>query len=309
MPDNKIFYIAVTGFFITAAQSLYIFLSGDAACLNEGCSVVESMILISPLPFNLLGSCYFLGLSLSSFLEKRQPLFKFFLETGLWAGLAAEGCLLAFQAVVAKTFCSYCLIIFSLIFLMNCLRGLRHFFTGVLIACVQAGIFIVLQPGSLESGISNNQLSLNSGTFAVKTCDQVSRRLYLIFSEKCPHCQNVLNTLKGCSKCEVHFNPIARVSQTTLPGLETVEDFQPEVNKRALKLLNIHSIPVLVVQTSDGFRFIKGDSAIIQFIEKECFSSIDPFSQSDSCDPFFKEKDQVPESGCGLEQEVCSGGY
>lgn len=36
-------------------QVIYISLSGEAACLNQGCEIVESLTTIPPLYFNLIG--------------------------------------------------------------------------------------------------------------------------------------------------------------------------------------------------------------------------------------------------------------
>jgi uncharacterized membrane protein len=302
MPDKKILTTALTGLFLTAGQTIYIIANGDAACLNAGCAVVENLIAAPPLLFNILGILYFLTVAISMLLATKQPFFDWLVTILLMGGMITEGSLLAFQSVVAGAFCSYCLAVCLLIILMNLFRGKRHFATGMAMALLQAGMFVMLQPADRSFRPDSGDLSLTSGTYAVKTCSHTSRRLFLIFSEKCPHCQNVLVSLRGCSKCEVHFNPVARTESEILPGLEKITDFNPAINRRALRILGIDEIPVLVAQNPDGYRFIRGEKNIIDYIKKECSGVEDPFSPTGGID-FLTPADGFSNQGCSMEKE------
>lgn len=306
MLNKKIIISSLTGLIVTLCQVAYIIIYGDAACLNDGCAVVENLIPVPPLPFNLLGAGYFLAVTLSAFLEKRFYLFTDLIDILLLGGMVTEGSLIAFQVFVAGTFCSYCLLICAVIVIMNIFRGKKHFITGLSLAIIEASVFIMLnvfimlQP--VKSDLNFNDLSLTSGTYAVKTCSHTSKRVFLIFSEKCPHCKKVLAALKGCSKCEVHFNPIAKTEREILPGLEKVPDFNPEINRYALHLLDIMEIPVLVVQNSDGYRFIRGADGIIRFIETECSGIEDPFSDKGGFD-FLTPAPEFESQGCSITED------
>ncbi len=114
-------------------------------------------------------------------------------------------------------------------------------------------------------------LTLDDGTFAIRSCSEPEKRLYLLFSEDCPHCKNVLRALQGCTRCEFHFNPVSRIDSLMLPDIQPNPSYKPEVNVITLKMLGINAIPVLIDKRDDGMIFVKGDKNIIEYIEKSCF--------------------------------------
>jgi len=61
------------------------------------------------------------------------------------------------------------------------------------------------------------------------------------------------------------------VDRDLLPGLLPIEDFRPDVNIMALKLFGINSVPVIIERTETGFGIIKGDRAILKYINEKCF--------------------------------------
>ena len=85
-------FLALAAALLTAAQSAFILLRGDAFCLNEGCRVVEDLTRVPPLAVNLAGLVFFLtlfvGLRASGSLWRRLPRF---VAPLLLAGLAVEG--------------------------------------------------------------------------------------------------------------------------------------------------------------------------------------------------------------------------
>ena len=72
-------FLALAAALLTAAQSAFILLRGDAFCLNEGCRVVEDLTRVPPLAVNLAGLVFFLtlffGLRASGSLWRRLPRF------------------------------------------------------------------------------------------------------------------------------------------------------------------------------------------------------------------------------------------
>ncbi len=257
------------GLAIISFQIYHIKIEGQTLCLNHGCSVVEKLTLISPLLFNLLGLIYFIFLFLASLLSKRFRLFSNILNVLLIAGVAAEGILLSFQINIAQTFCAYCLLICGLILFILLFKEPRLFLLGIIIISVEVGISSILR----YQGISYpaESFSLDRGTYGIKTCSEPEKQLYLIFSQDCPHCKRVIEALKGCSRCEFHFNPITHIDRSVLPDLELQERYDPNINIMVLKLLDIGSIPVLIARDEDGMTFIRGDTNIIHYIGRVCF--------------------------------------
>ena len=136
--------------------------------------------------------------------------------------------------------------------------------------------------------------------FPISFSDPV-KQMYLVFSEDCPHCHKVIEALRGCTKCEFHFNPVKGINREVLPGLDHNEAYSPRINTMALKLSGIDTIPVLIARNVDGLTFIRGEKNIITFIQNTCFqatSSIDPqkapshgsrrFPSRDTCRIFFR---------------------
>ncbi len=126
-------FLALAAALLTAAQSAFILLRGDAFCLNEGCRVVEDLTRVPPLVVNLAGLVFFLalifGLRASGSLRRRLPRF---VAPLLLAGLAVEGVLFGFQLFVAEAFCSYCLAVLGAVVALNLLLGARQAAHGLL---------------------------------------------------------------------------------------------------------------------------------------------------------------------------------
>ena len=249
-------------------QSLLLFVRERALCLNQGCAVVEELLRIPPLWFNLLGAVFFLLLFLLSLQGRRRGRLPCPLPLLLLAGAAAEGVLVAYQAFVVRTFCSYCLIIGTAILLLNILAGRRQVVTAATVFLVPLLLFSLLQFRPV--GPAETQLTLDNGTWGIKQCSSPRRLLYLIFSEKCPHCRRVLELLEGCTRCELRFNPVHAIDPDLLPGVRREEHFDPAVNVTTLKLLGIDTIPVLIEKQATGWRFIQGERQISRYLKENC---------------------------------------
>lgn len=263
-------WISLITCLVIGIQILMISLRGDAICLNEGCRIVERLTTIPPLYFNMIGLFYFLFLL---FLLHRRNLHR--AEgidwTGIFllSGMAIEGVLLAYQLWVAKVLCSYCLYIFIVIFSLNVLAGKPQWLKAASVVIAVNAIFLMLSFG--PSLVLSQGQSLLAGTYATSRCSDPSKELYLIFSEDCPHCQTVIQTLESCNSCDFHFNPIGHIQSLDLDEFEKSERFSPEINRVLLSLLGIETVPVLLVKNPDGYSFIHGEENIIRYIEKACF--------------------------------------
>lgn len=280
---------ALLGSLTVLVQTVAILISGEVLCLNGGCRITENLISLRPIYMNLAGFGYFQAVFWFGLLSRKRVWAVSFMPVLLLAGLGAEGVLIGFQTFVAHSFCSYCILIFVLIALMNACLGLRHFFAACVIFTMEFFLFSVLK---FDINRFQKKVGLDSGTYAVRQCNDPKKRLYLIFSEDCPHCKAVLDVLKTCSACEVHFNPVSRPKAGTLPGVEPFPDYNPDANRSILKLLGIYTVPVLIVENRDGLNFIRGQDSIINYIKEQCvahegagieFEPANPFSQQGVC--------------------------
>ena len=255
---------------IIAVQISLIFFSGRALCLNDGCGIAEKLTTVAPVYLNLSGFAYFLAVfwACRRFRPRTSPAFDW-LRLLLLIGLAVEGVLVSYQVFVIHALCSYCLIIFSFIVLLNILYGRQQIFLGIPLFASVLTAFTILNFGPTLLTLQNQ--TLISGTHAVKKCAQPIKQLYFFFSADCPHCKNVLKALENCNSCEFHFNPIDKINSLSIPELEYTPAYNPALNRLILSLVNIQTIPVLLVQNPDGLTFIKGEKNIIRFISQTCF--------------------------------------
>ncbi len=252
-------------------QVVLIQVRGEPFCLNTGCRVVEELVELNPMLFNLMGAAFFAACATAAFLARTRPVFFSLFRLLCLCGVAAEGVLLSYQAFVAGAWCSYCLMVFSAIVILNLLCGARQVLAGAAVLGVEIALFSLLNFNISTGNIQ--ELTLDNGTCAITRCAEPANTLYLIFSQDCPHCHRVIEALAGCSRCEFRFNPIKKISADLLPGTLPRQGCVPEINRLALNVLGIDAIPVLVVKRQNGYLFIKGDVEIINYIRNHCFSN------------------------------------
>ncbi|PXF60330.1 MAG: hypothetical protein C4B58_00370 [Deltaproteobacteria bacterium] len=281
-----VIYLSLLAFIIIIAQALLIVFKGEAFCVNEGCRIVEALTLIPPFYFNLLGAAYFFSIFCIAITTKYRSRTETLLRIVLISGLAAEGILLGYQIFVANAFCSYCLLILLLMVILNSLMDLRQLTFGLVTIVAQLVMFSLLNFDTAKDPLRG--LTLDNGTYAVRRCSDPLKQLYLIFSEDCPHCYKVIETLEGCTRCEFHFNPIKKIRADLLPGLNPNENFLPEINTAALRIFGIDTVPVLIAKDHDGLTFIQGDRNIINYIQNTCFREM-PLLDGNLGDPFETE--------------------
>ncbi|MFH2123348.1 MAG: hypothetical protein ABIJ50_07710 [Pseudomonadota bacterium] len=255
---------------LVMSQILIILFRGEAACFNQGCKIVENLIAIPPLYFNLVGFFYFQAVCWLFFMARRKgPLLLDLSRLFLLTGVAVEGVLIAYQMYVAGTFCAYCLILLAIVLLLNTLAGWKQSLAGI---SILAGIILISSMLSYgPTALLSRQKTINSGTYGTRTCANPQKELYLFFSADCPHCKNVLQALEGCSSCNFHFNPIEKLNDFDLKGTKRTASYDPELNKLLLKVLGIDSIPVLLEKNQSGFSLIKGEKQIIHYIQQACY--------------------------------------
>ena len=262
--------LALSASLVIAVQIIYILANGSAICPNGGCELVERLTSLSPLYFNILGLLYFQIIYWSLRFIKNRSLGGFEIPgLLLLAGLAAEGVLLAYQLFVAHVVCSYCILIFSFVIILNLVYDRKQLISGVtiLIAIIFSFSLLTWLPTRVSSQIN----SLEHGSYGVKSCAAPSKEIFLIFSSDCAHCINVINALDDCNSCDFYLNPVEKLDAFKVNGLELNASYSPEVNRLMLAILGIKEVPVLVVKNTNGFSFIKGEDNILNYVRRACF--------------------------------------
>lgn len=262
--------IALGAGVIVAIQTGIILFKGTALCPNAACELVEAQTTITPLGLNILGFVYFLTVFWMMRRQARSDQsVTNWVNLLLLAGLAAEAVLFSFQLFVVKAFCGYCLLILVLILAMNILSGTNQMWRGAaLTAAVLIG-FSVLRFNPVTASFQD--VSLEKGIYGTRTCVNPSKQIYLIFSEDCPHCIQVINALEGCNSCELHLNPIDPIDDSQFRGFKPNAAYSTQANRTILSMFGIDTIPVLLVENPDGFQFIRGTQRIIDYIHHACF--------------------------------------
>jgi len=289
---------------LTGVQAVLIVIGKDGICLNEGCKIVDTYPKVPPLFFNAAGCIFFLIL-FCCFIKGREgsEYWHRFAKLMLLAGLAAEAVLIFFQYSIVTAFCSYCLIIFSFIVLLNLLCGLRQFFSSMV---VFAAVFVMLLSLELRA-VSSSDLSLDGGSYAEIGEESDGAAHYLFFSETCEHCENVLSLIEENNSCNIRFNPIDQINHFSLPGSRLSAGYDSEVNITFLKSLNITEIPVLVAIGQEKVVVLKGEGGIKKFLNEHCRGEeeIDFSETSQATDSY---KDYIPglnqlEEGCSVDED------
>jgi hypothetical protein len=258
-------FVALLGSIITLVQIFLLANEKEGICLNSGCQVVDSLTTIPPIFLSVGGFFFFQAIFWGIWIAGKAGRSMRVVNVLLLAALAAEGVLLSFQHVVAQTFCSYCLIILSLVLLLNVLAGIRHALSGaVIFAAVLLGFGVLRFSGSPQP-LEN----LDAGTYAVLAGPEQEKK-YLFFSSTCKYCEQVIDSLKEGSDCGIRFNPIDEIREFALEEAEKQEVYDPAVNRALLQSFGLDQIPVLLVRGASGFQVIQGGGPIQHYLDERC---------------------------------------
>ena len=302
--------LSLIGCALTGLQTFLILYRGNGLCFNEGCEIVDSLSLLPPLYFNVVGFLFFLFISFGiSQARKGSELWQRFTSLLLLAAIAAEAVLICFQFFITEVFCSYCLIIFSLVVLANVFMGLRQIFRSIVIFSAVCMAFASLNFSSGQQA----DFSLDEGIFATYSAENSDRELYLFFSSSCPHCEDVIEVMKEGITCGVKFNPVDRIESLTFPNITIADSFQPQANVQYLKNLGITEVPAMASIEDSSITVLKGAKAIVSYLEQSCVVTATEVTTGDD---FQQETDRFsfPVSepdGCSVEEncEEPTGSY
>jgi glutaredoxin-related protein len=292
LANRLMLVVALGGSLLTLIQLLLLESGLDGICFSGGCEIVDSQTTIPPVFFNFFGLVFFQAVFWCAWAGRRSKELQFYVRILLLAGLAAEGVLVSFQYVVVEAFCTYCLIVFSLVILLNLLQGLHHAVTAAAIFVAVVVAFSTLQfkatiSGSSDSGIkdlgkgayavlpgeANKPMTikdLGKGAYAVLPGEANKPMTTLFFSSTCPHCEKVIKSFQQGATCTVNFNPVSKVTKFPLTTLVTNERYDVDVNKGFMKSLGQKGIPVLLVEQQKKIQLLSGGNAIMNFLDESC---------------------------------------
>jgi hypothetical protein len=301
--------ISLLAALLTAVQVYLLSRGEEAICLNDGCAVVDSLTKVSPLWFNLAGLCFFLTLFWLFIQGRRQRehLMKL-ARLLLLAALAAEAVLVFFQYSVARVFCSYCLIIFAVVVLLNLCCGFKQILRG---AVIFSAVFITCLSLQFTTPPSGKPADLDAGSMAVLRKASGGETLYLFFSSSCPHCENVIRSLDDGFACNLRFNPLERIDNFTVRNAERLKTYDPSVNRAFLKGVSIQEVPLLFINDGEEMRLLKGEKLIVEYLRKTCVppsGEISGVSQDPSLvKPFIPGLSGGGQDGCSVVSDCPPG--
>jgi thiol-disulfide isomerase/thioredoxin len=263
--------VALAGSLLTLVQIVLLESGLDGICFSEGCEIVDSQTTIQPVFFSFFGLVFFQAVFWCVWAGRRSKELQFYVRMLLLAGLAAEGVLVSFQYVVIEAFCTYCLIVFSLVVLLNLLHGLHHAVTAAAVFVAVVVAFSTLQFKATTSGSGDAGINgLGKGAYAVLPGEENKPKLALFFSSTCPHCERVIKSLQQGASCTISFNPVSKVTKFPLTTLATNEDYDISVNRTFMMSLGKKSIPVLLVEQQEQIQVLSGGNAIMNFLDDSC---------------------------------------
>ncbi|MDR3089208.1 MAG: vitamin K epoxide reductase family protein [Desulfobulbaceae bacterium] len=263
-------FVALAGLILTIAQIGYISRTGNALCINGGCAVVESLTNLPPIYVNLLGALFFLTMlilvQLAGGGKGGCDGHNFWSRAAgglLLAAMAIEGALLSFQLQVSRVWCSYCLMIFACVFLLNLSLGWRRFLRGL-----TALVAVIAASASLDYASSTTMSDSGSGSRAEISRPQAAIQTRLYFSAACPHCEEIIASLDENISCGVGFYPLEPVPELRIAEARNKAHYNPAVNRAMLQGLGIHEVPTLMATEVNEIRIITGKDAILAYLER-----------------------------------------
>lgn len=229
--------IYLAGFLLTVVELIF-HLQGKSVCASEGCRVVESFVKGGNIVLIIAGTLFFgflfllKAIKLENFIfdkERYKKTIEWIYSTVLIVALTVEGYFVGFQAFIIKEFCPFCLTVFSII-VMACLYRLfvkeRH---------EVAFAFVCFIAVFLATYVVNPALN-----------PMPKSERILIYSEKCPHCESVINFCK-----EINVD-VATVEAEKVAGI--------------IKSLNINQVPVLICDCNSEKKILIGEDKIKNYL-------------------------------------------
>lgn len=217
--------------FIYIAVETYAKLHHTSLCGTEGCELAGELLRYNSLYLNYFGGAGALFIMLFGWLSLRREGFERIFFITLYAAIAFESIMIAYQLLANPEPCIFCLGVYGALLTIALLSRWRYLLYGL-----PAIVALYLSMASLA--VTQNR--------ALITADGS----YLIHSESCPHCKKVKNYFAA------HDIPYQKIS---------IRDSNARF---FIKQLDINTIPVLIIKKGGLSTVLKGDRAIIGYYEQ-----------------------------------------
>jgi glutaredoxin len=210
----------------------YLKLQHTSLCGEVGCKLAGELLKFNALYLNYFGLAGVFALMIVGYRSLKSTFFETLFFMLLYAAIAFEATILAYQLIANPEPCIFCLGIFTSLLLIALFSHVKSF------------AFVITSVFAIFLGLSSVNISKNKAYISAPG-------LYLIQSETCSHCKKVK---KYFSKQGIHYTPIS----------------VKEVNPKAfLKFVDISTIPVLVIKERSDITVITGDKKIIAHFEAQ----------------------------------------
>ncbi len=249
----------------------------SSICESTGCKMAATLLNFNGIYLDFLGITAGMLMLVTAILWAKHEVFKPLFFVSLYSAIAFESVMIGFQVFANPEICKFCLGVYSLLLLTAFLTERRYllYATPAIIA-----IFAALSTLSIPKNMP------------IVTKDGI----YLIHSEKCPHCKKVKAFFKDEN---ISYNPIdisnpnARMSATTL---------------------GITQIPIAIIKKDNNIEILRGDRDIIEHFKKASKKEVSDNKEPESMNMPLRESDiyaNPDEGGCSLsplEESSCQKG-
>jgi glutaredoxin len=266
LPLLLILYIAI---------ETYAKLNHTSICSTTGCELAGELLRFNSLYLNYFGALGALAVAFFGWLSLKREGFETLFYITLYAAIAFESIMIAFQVLANPEPCIFCLGVYGGLLAIALFSSWRYLLYAI---PAIAALFISMASLTITQ---NRAMVTENGT-------------YLIHSESCPHCKNVKTYF------EEHAIDYQKLSVY-------------DVNTRFfIKQLDINSIPVLVIKDKLTTKVIKGDKAIIAYYETLNKSSKESGTEAEIPEDIYKAKDdgcsasviQQTDAGCSEDAAI-----
>ena len=250
---------------IYIAIETYAKLHHTSICGSTGCKLAGQLLNFPSLYLNFMGLAAVVGILILGWLSLKRPEWEKLFFIALYAAIAFETIMFAYQFLVNPEPCIFCAGVYS---------GL------LLIALVSRPMYLLYALPVIAS------LWVALSTLAIpQNKDLVSQEgIYLIHSETCPHCKKV----------KAYFAD-HNISYHSI-------DVHTANARSLLKGLGIHEIPVLLMRNGVTTTVLKGDEPIIEhFQAPQMRKTEQPTSATESVNTPLKAE---ASEGCSLDHQL-----
>jgi len=259
---------------IYIAVETYAKLHHTSICGTTGCKLAGELLWFNSLYLNYFGALGALAIAVIGWLSLQKKSFEILFYVILYAAIAFESIMIAYQVLANPEPCIFCLGVYGGLLLIALFANWRY-----LLYALPAVAALYLSMGSLAL-TANRSIMTEDGT-------------YLISSKSCPHCKKVK---KYFSEASIDYRTIS------------IKD----ANARFfIKQLDINTIPVLVIKEKNRSVVIKGDKEIIAYFEKQKNSDNEVSAEETSSNPvgIYNQEEGcsasiLQDTGCSETSEV-----